>query len=151
MFGETITTNDMSCTTTVPFTKRSCTKSITRNILGSISQHSMALSCDYSTGYQISCLLRVDNLTSKDTSNVTCRILEGSTSEATRTAKLLPGINTDTPYSQTCHPQCMVTNLNLYSNQQYKLSAADIATHTYMYIIALASYPGTRLIIALIN
>ena len=100
MFGETITTNDVSCTTTVPFTKRSCIKSITRNILGNISrQHSMALNCDYSTGYQISCLLIVDNLTSNDTSNVTCRILEGSTSEATRTAKLLPGINTDTPFS----------------------------------------------------
>ena len=104
MFGETITTNDNSCKTTEPsFTKRSCNKLITRNISGIISQHSMALSCNYSTGYQISCLLRVNNLMSNDTSNVTCRILEGSTSEATRTAKLLPGINTDT-HSLTCHP-----------------------------------------------
>ena len=62
---------------------------ITRNIFGNINHHSMALSCDYSTGYQISCSLRVYNLTDKDSSNVTCRILEGSTSEATRTAKLL--------------------------------------------------------------
>ena len=74
------------------------------------------------------CLLQVDNLTSKDASNVTCRILDGSTIEATRTAKLLAGIhiNTDTLFSDlsSMHnynkikqmPQCVVTNLNLYSN-----------------------------------
>ena len=92
MFGETITTKDFSCTTTVPsFTRRNCVTMITRNIFGNISSHhSMALSCDYSTGYQISCSLRVDNLKDSDSSTVTCRILEGSTSEATRTAKLLP-------------------------------------------------------------
>ena len=96
----------------------------------------MALSCDYSIGYQISCLLRVDNLTTKDKSNVTCRILDDSTSEATRTAKLLAGTykhrHTIT-LTKSKHiatyvqmPRCMVTN----SNQQCILSASDIATHT---------------------
>ena len=90
MFGETVRTSDSSCTTAIPsFTKRTCDKQITRNVLGNTSHHSMILSCDYSTGYQISCLLVVDNLWSKDTSNVTCRILAGSAIETTRTAKLL--------------------------------------------------------------
>ena len=107
MFGETVRTNDSSCETTKPsFTKRSCNKLITRNVLGNIRNHNMMLNCDYSTGYQISCLLRVDNLTDSDSSNVTCRILKGSTIEATRTAKLLPpGMNTQ--HSLSCSPPCI--------------------------------------------
>ena len=108
MFGKTVRTNDSSCTTAMPsFTKRTCIKQITRNVPGNISHHSMVLlSCDYSTGYQISCLLRVDNLTDSDSSNVTCRILKGSTIEATRTAKLLPpGMNTQ--HSLSCSPPCI--------------------------------------------
>ena len=106
MFGKTVRTDDSSCETTEPsFTRRSCIKLITRNVLGNISNSSMALNCDYSTGYQISCLLRVDNLGDRDSSNVTCRILDGSTSEATRTAKLLSGMNTQ--HSLSCSPPCI--------------------------------------------
>ena len=107
MFGETVRTDDSSCETTAPsFTQRSCNKLITRNVPGNTRHHSMELNCDYSTGYQISCLLRVDNLRDRDSSNVTCRILDGSTSEATRTAKLLPpGMNTQ--HCLTCSPPCI--------------------------------------------
>ena len=106
MFGKTVRTDDSTCTTVMPsLTKRTCDKQITRNI----STHSMTLSCDYSTGYQINCSLKVDKLKDKDSSNVTCRILYGSTIEATRTAKLLAGMNTQ--HSLSCSPPCITLSI----------------------------------------
>ena len=81
VFGENITSSSSSCNTGSSVINRICS--------GSIANHPVTLTCDYSVGYRINCTLRIDNLMENESSIVSCKILNDAVVEATMTAELI--------------------------------------------------------------
>ena len=77
IFNENITTADSNCITTS--TIGVCSRVI--------ESHIVSLTCDYSIGNQINCILSVHDLSRS--SDVFCRVLNQSTVEATERAELI--------------------------------------------------------------
>ena len=64
----------------------SCNTFLTTQICtDSIEDHPVTLTCDYSVGFKISCTLRIYNFMESQSSNVSCKIMNGNMVETSKT------------------------------------------------------------------